>query len=233
MGSEILIFLPGMMCDERLFAPQIAALSGNHNIIVPGLTEETISGMAKSVLEKAGDHKINLVGLSMGGIVAMAMLDLAPQQISRLALLDTNHLADPAERYAIRNRQIEDVKQGKLREVIVEEMKPVYLAMENRQDEALLALLIDMAMDVGPETFVAQSLALRDRPEQTASLQNYAGKSLVLCGEEDALCPPERHHQMAELLGEATLDVIAGAGHISTLEQPERVTAALQNWLEA
>ncbi|GAB5504941.1 MAG: alpha/beta fold hydrolase [Rhizobiaceae bacterium] len=231
MSGEPLILLPGMMCDERLFAPQMDVLGDDRDVLVPRLDQLTIEGMARHVLDMAPDRPLAVAGLSMGGIVAMAMAGLAPERVARLALLDTNHHADAPERFDIRNRQIEDVRAGRLRQVIVEEMKPVYLAEENRSNQPLLDLLVDMALDVGAEAFIAQSLALRDRPDQTDILRGYAGPTLILCGEEDRLCPPERHREMATLLQNAELVMVPRAGHISTLEQPDKVTSALQSWL--
>ena len=231
MSGEPLILLPGMMCDERLFAPQMDVLGDDRDILVPRLDQPTIEGMARHVLDMAPDRPLAVAGLSMGGIVAMAMAGIAPERVARLALLDTNHHADAPERFDIRNRQIEDVRAGRLRQVIVEEMKPVYLAEENRGNQPLLDLLVDMALDVGAEAFIAQSLALRDRPDQTGILRRYAGPTLVLCGEEDRLCPPERHREMATLPQNSELVMVPRAGHISTLEQPGNVTSALKNWL--
>lgn len=231
MPRETLILLAGMMCDGRLFAPQIEALSGDFAIHVPGLWQESIGAMARHVLQSAPEGPLNVAGLSMGGIVAMAMAAQAPGRVVRLALLDTNHHADAPERFALRNRQIADVREGRLRSVIVQEMKPVYLAEENRSNRELLDLLVGMAMELGAETFIAQSKALRDRPDQSGALAGFHGPALVLCGMEDQLCPPDRHREMAGLLAQPELVLVPGAGHISTLEQPDAVTASLRRWL--
>jgi pimeloyl-ACP methyl ester carboxylesterase len=113
------------MCDERLFAPQVSALSGEVEIVVPRLCgASTIKGLARIALAASGSGPLNVAGLSMGGIVSMAILAIAPGQVKRLALLDTNHLADAPERRAIRDRQIADVRAGNLRRVNFDEMKP-------------------------------------------------------------------------------------------------------------
>lgn len=232
-AREKLILLPGMLCDARLFTPQAEALSRTHDVeIVMIDSADSIEALADHVLERAPE-RFNLAGLSMGGIVAMAMAGKAPERILRLALLDTNHLADAEGRDKIRNRQIDAVGKGDMRRVVVDEMKPVYLAARNRSDQALLDLLVDMAMDLGPEVFVQQSLALRDRGDQTAALKAYTGPTLILCGEEDMLCPPERHREMAGLMRRAELRLIRDAGHISTLENPHAVNDALSSWLGA
>lgn len=224
--------LPGMMCDERLFAPQISAFENRYEIIVPRLDRPaSIEGMARRILDEIRTPTFNLMGLSMGGIAAMSMVGLSPQRVSRLALFDTNHQADAPSRFAARNRQIEDVKAGKLRQVIATEMKPIYLAKANRKNQALLDLLIAMALDLGDEAFIAQSIALRDRADHTDFLRNYHGPTLLLYGEEDALCPPLYHAQMAVALSRSILCEIANAGHITTLEQPASVTAVVKEWL--
>ncbi len=232
MPKETLVMLPGMMCDERLFAPQISAFENEYEIIVPLLDRPTsIEGMARRILNEVKAPTFNLMGLSMGGIVAMSMVGFSRQRVSRLALLDTNHRADMPERFALRNRQIEDVRAGKLRQVITGEMKPIYLAKANQKNQALLDLLIAMALDLGDEIFIAQSLALRDRADHTEILRNYHGPTLLLCGEEDALCPPVYHEQMAKELSRSVLREINNAGHITTMEQPVAVIAALKDWL--
>ncbi len=232
MPREKLVLLPGMMCDERLFAAQLAALEDAYDIVTPRLAgSDSVEGLAHSVLNQAGEGPLNIAGLSMGGIVAMAMLKIAPEAIGRLALLDTNHLADLPERRAIRDRQIADVRAGKLREVIIDEMKPNYLAAANRGRRDLLDLLVDMAMNLGPDVFISQSLALRDRPSFEAALGSFEGPALVLHGAEDQLCPPERHRKIAASLKCSLLVEIPGAGHLPTLEQPAKVTASIKKWL--
>jgi pimeloyl-ACP methyl ester carboxylesterase len=232
MARETLVMLPGMMCDQRLFAPQIDAFSASYDVFVPRLSgSSSIDGLASKVLNETGAQCFNLLGLSMGGIVALAMLRMATHRITRLALLDTNHLADAPERFTIRNRQIADAQAGKLKQLMAEEMKPAYLSKMNRHNQSLLGLLIDMATDLGPHVFVEQSQALRDRVDQSDALARYSGPALVLCGAEDSLCPQERHHEISELLPNADLRIIADAGHISTLEQPQAVNQALSQWL--
>lgn len=224
--------LPGMMCDERLFTPQISVLEKDYHILVPQLDgPNSIEAMARRVMDEVAAPRFNLLGLSMGGIVAMSMVGLCPERVSRLALLDTNHKADAAERYALRNRQIDDVKAGKLRQVITTEMKPIYLAKANRKNQALLDLLISMAIDLGDDVFIAQSIALRDRSDHTEVLRSYHGPTLLLCGQEDELCPPDVHVEMANELSQSVVCPIKNAGHITTLEQPDVVTKALLIWL--
>ena len=236
MTNESLLLLPGMMCDERLWEPQVRALGGERTILYGDITrDETIEAIAARVLE-AAPERFALAGLSMGGIVAMHVAGVAPGRVTRLALLDTNHQADAPERRPVREHQIAAARAGRLREVVVDEMKPQYLADGNKRDRELLDRLVAMALDLGPDVFVRQSMALMNRSSAEAKLATWAATkrpTLVLCGEEDRLCPPQRHREIATLVGHARLVVLPRTGHIATLEHPGGVNAAVESWLDA
>jgi pimeloyl-ACP methyl ester carboxylesterase len=232
MSRIPLVLLPGMMCDGRLFAPQVAALSDVADVWVGDITRsDSVEALAADVLADAPFAAFALAGLSMGGIVAMHMVAQARARIPRLALLDTNHLAESAERQAQREPQIARVRAGELRQVLVEEMKPHYLAPVHRGDQGILDLVLSMGLALGPDVFERQSLALRGRPDATGSLRGYPGHALVLCGRFDALCPVSRHEAMAALLPQSHLAVVEKAGHLPTLEEPDTVSSALRAWL--
>ena len=227
---EPIVFLPGMMCDARLFAPQLDALSRERAIMVaPTCVGERIEEIASNVLTSA-PAKFALAGLSMGGIVAMEVYRRAPDRVTRIALMDTNPVSETPERAAAREPQIVKVKAGQLREVMRDEMKPQYLAPGPYRSE-ILQLCMEMAEDLGPEVFLRQSRALQRRRDQQSTLRKIKCPALVLCGEHDKLCTPERHQFMAELIPYSVFKVIGGAGHLPTLEQPKLVTDLMQEWL--
>ncbi len=226
-----LVLLPGMMCDERLFAPQISELSKQrevHFVQISG--HKTISELAADVLNNA-PPVFALAGLSMGGIVAMEVLSQASERVERLALLDTNPLAELSDVAKRRGPQIDAVRNGQLKEIIRDEMKPNYLFDGVKKTE-ILKLCMDMALDIGPDAFIRQSIALRDRFDQKNTLRSYKRPALVLCGKHDVLCPLERHELMHTLLENSKLEIIEDAGHLPTLEQPKITTMALASWLE-
>ena len=236
MSRRPLALLPGMMCDGRLFGPQRAALERTHAVRVARFVEgDTVEAFAREALDLFGPGagRVDLVGLSMGGIVAMAAMALAPERVGRVVLLDTNHLAEAPERRAARAPQIERALGGALDRVLIEEMKPAYLAPANRDDEALLELVLDMARGLGPGVFARQSRAVAARPDRSATLAAWTGPVALACGAHDALCPPERHRAMAALVPQATLDVVADAGHLPTLERPAAVGRILARALGA
>ena len=225
-----LLFLPGMMCDARLFAAQTAALSAKRTIVHGTLTRgRSMTEMAEAVLNDA-PSEFALAGLSMGGIVAMEIMRLAPERVSRLALLDTNPLSETPETAANREPQIVAARAGRLETVMREEMKPRYLAPGPARGP-VLDVVMDMAKALGPDVFVRQSRALQRRPDQTETLKKVSVPVLILCGRHDALCDLRRHEFMRDLIPGAVLEVIEDAGHLPPLEQPESTTAALERWL--
>lgn len=226
-----LVLLPGMMCDARIFAPQIATLSRQRAVQIAPILGDTIEQAAALILQ-AAPPVFALAGLSMGGIVAMEILRQAPARVDRIALLDTNPRYEHPEVQAARLPQIEKVQAGQLMTVMRDEMKPRYLTDGPNRD-AILDLCMDMAKSLGPATFVNQSRALASRPDQTETLRASLVRALVLCGRDDGLCPVHRHDLMHSLLRNSTLEIIENAGHLPSLEQPVQTSAALMRWLEA
>ena len=224
-----LVMIPGMMCDARLFAPQIGVLG--RRVVVHGTCTEadTVQALAALVLAVT-PPRFALLGLSMGGIVAMEMLRQAANRIERIALLDTNPLAETPKVAARRLRQIDRAMNGQLASVMRDEMKPNYLA-DGPGKAAILDLCMDMALALGPQVFVRQSNALATRPDQQTTLAAFKGPALVLMGAEDRLCPRERHDLMHDLMPQSRLVIIDGAGHLPTLEQPAQTTTAILDWL--
>ena len=226
-----LVLLPGMMCDARLYGPQVAALSGRRPVhLAPIGGHDSVAALAAEILAHA-PPRFALAGLSMGGIVAMEVVRQAPGRVERLALLDTNPRGEPPEIQARREPQIAKARAGALASVMRDEMKPNYLADGPRRGD-ILDLCMAMALDLGPEVFERQSRALASRPDQQDTLRAFRGPALVLMGEDDRLCPRDRHDLMHTLIEGSRLVIVEGAGHLPTLEQPERTNAELIRWLE-
>ncbi len=230
MSADNLLLLPGMMCDERLFAAQLAAFDLPTVVGDLGL-QVTIPDIAAAVLEHAPDS-FAMAGLSMGGIVAFEIWRQAPERVTHLALIDTNPHADTPEKRTMRLDQIGQVLSGQLRQLAIGSLKPAYLAKANRDNDALLDEILAMALDQGADVFERQSLALKDRADSVATLSTITCPTVVLCGREDRVCPVEYHELMATEIPDAELVILDDCGHLATMEQPEAVNAALRRLLE-
>jgi pimeloyl-ACP methyl ester carboxylesterase len=229
--QEPLVFLPGMMCDARLFAPQLIDLGRDHVVSVAPITGgDRIEDIANAILPNLPE-RFALAGLSMGGIVAMELMRKAPERITRLALMDTNALAETPAGAAAYEPLIIGAKAGRLEETMRQLVLPEHLAPGPTR-LAVMNELLQMAQDLGPDVFVNQARALQRRRDQQATLRKVKCPTLVMCGEHDGLTPIKRHAFMAELIPYAELEVIEGAGHLPTLEQPARVNDALRRWMK-
>lgn len=227
--GEPLVLLPGMMADARLFAPQIAALSGQRAVHFAPLLGATIEEIASRVIADA-PPRFALAGVAMGGIVAMEIMRQAPDMVARLALLDTTFAPELPDVAAAREPQIALVKAGRLDDVIRDEMKPRYLAPGPRRIEVLNAVL-DMAQTLGADVFIDQSRAMMRRPNSENTLAAIDCPVLVLCGSHDTVYPVPLHETMVGKVTNGTLEIIEDAGHLPTLEMPDQTTAALDRWL--
>jgi pimeloyl-ACP methyl ester carboxylesterase len=225
-----LVMIPGMMCDERIFAPQIEELVSKRSVHIADISKhDNISDLAADVLSNA-PPKFCLVGHSMGGIVAMEICAQDPKRIEKLVLIDTNPLAELEEVKLKREPQISDALSGKLVNVIRDEMKPNYLASSENQD-IILNICMEMALSLGPKVFINQSRALQTRADQQSNIQSINIPVLIMCGSEDKLCTVERHEMMHNMISNSELKIINNAGHMPTLEQPSETTEVLKEWL--
>ncbi len=228
-----LVLVPGLLCDDRLWQLQAEHLADVADpVLADVIGDGSMSEMARSVLEAAPPAgRFALAGLSMGGYVALEVMRVAPGRVARLALLDTSARADTPEQTAARRGLIELAKTGRFDEV-PRGLLPRELHPGRLEDARLTSTVFDMADAVGPEAFVRQEEAIIGRPDSRRELPNIACPTLVLCGREDALTPLHLHEEMASLIPGSRLRVIEECGHLSTLERPEAVTAAMREWLE-
>ena len=225
-----LVLVPGLLCDDRLWRHQAEHLADLVDTTIADVTRDaSMPDMARTVLDVAPE-RFALAGLSMGGYVALEVMRDAPERVARLALLDTSARADTPEQTATRWELIELSQRGRFDEV-PRKLLPNIVHPDRLDDERLTSTVFAMAEAVGPEAFVRQEEAIIGRPDGRGDLPCIACPTLVLCGREDALTPMHLHEEMAGLIPGSWLRVIDRCGHLSALERPEGVTAALREWL--
>ena len=110
-------------------------------------------------------------------------------------------------------------------------MIPRYLHRNRQHDETMTGLVRQMAAETGPEAFVRQLNAIMSRPDSRPLLASIRCPTLVLVGDGDEATPPELNKEIADGISAAKLVVVPDCGHLSTLEKPEAVNAALADWL--
>ncbi|MEL6680120.1 MAG: alpha/beta fold hydrolase [Pseudomonadota bacterium] len=222
-----LVLVPGHLCDARVYAPQIAALSGTADVIIAETgRDNSIALMAERVLQDAPEQFV-IAGLSMGGMVAMEVMLRAPERVLGAALWSTDpHAASDKER-AWRAAMKAGVAQHGLAH-FVDRFAAAFYRHDDDVSGRLLAPSRTMMLDTPVDVYERQAEALDGRREMIAALEGWAGPVEIVVGAEDRICPPEPHRTLARALPGGSLSVVPGCGHISTLEAPGVVTASLR-----
>jgi pimeloyl-ACP methyl ester carboxylesterase len=235
VNKTSLILVPGLLCDATAWTPQVAALSGIANIRVADLPQcDSLGAMAEAILATAPE-RFALAGHSMGGRIALEVMRRAPERVERLALMDTGY--EPVSRGEAGEREAAGRQRmvAKARELGMRAMGFAWLQgmlhPRRLSDATLVASILDMIERRTPDYYAAQTRAMLSRPDATPLLAGITCSTLVVCGQEDAWSPVERHRRLAKLIPGSTLSIIEDCGHMSTLEQPGAVAAALRSWL--
>lgn len=227
----MLMFLPGLICDSRIYSDQQAAFPDAMVIDGYGMAN-SLTEMAGVVLGAADEHgadRLDIFGHSMGGRIALEMFRLAPHRIRRLALVSTGtHPATPAEqeRYA----QLQRIGHDRGFEALVDTWLPPMMAQCSRDTPAFVTMR-EMCLSKGQAVFDVQVNALLNRPPFEELLAQVYCPTLVMSGECDTWSPPAQHRQIAANIADAALVVVPGAGHMLPLEAPEAVSVAVAGWL--
>lgn len=230
-----LVLVPGLLCDEFVWSEQQRVLSAHRQVWVADHGSlDSLTTMAAAILRDAPAEQFALAGHSMGGRVALEVFRLAPHRVQRLALLDTGWRprqsgAQGEEERASRLALLETAFQHGMR--TMGRQWASGMVHPSRLDTPVFEAIVAMIERKTPQIFAAQIHALLTRPDASAQLQALECPVLVLCGRQDSWSSLSQHLQMAELIRGSHLRIVEECGHMSTLEQPAAVTAALAQWL--
>ena len=230
MSRSPLVLLPGLLNTRRVFDPQVEALADVASCTIPELWHhDTMAAMAEAALAEA-PPTFALCGFSMGGYVAFEILRRAPERVERIALIDTQAAPDSPETAARRRGFIEQTRIGRFHG-IHPTLLPQLVHPSRVSDESITQPLFDMACDIGGDGFVRQQQAILGRADSRPLLVEIEMPTLVIVGRQDRVTPLPRAQEMASDIANARLDVIDDSGHMTPLEKPAEVSAALRRWL--
>jgi pimeloyl-ACP methyl ester carboxylesterase len=225
-----LVLVPGLLCSARLYSPQVEGLWPLGPVTVADHRRDAdMAAIAARILADA-PPRFALAGLSMGGYIAFAMLRLAPERIAKLVLLDTSARPDTDEQKVNRQKFITMAEDGKLMD-IVEMLAPKFLHRNHAGDERLKGIVHAMARETGKDAFVRQERAIMGRPDSRGLLASIKCPTLVIVGDGDELTPPDLAREIAAGIPNAKLTIVPECGHLSTIEKPEPVNAAMVEFL--
>jgi pimeloyl-ACP methyl ester carboxylesterase len=224
-----------LICDQTVWQQQIDGLS---DVAVCTCAEygslDSLPAMAEAVLRTAPE-RFSIAGHSMGGRVALQVYRLAPQRVTRIALLNTGYLpraAGEAGQEETRKRgELVALAQSQGMRAMLMQWLPPMIDARRINDTALVDSIIEMMSRKTPEIFAAQVRALLARPDASAVLEQIRCPALLLTGREDGWSGPAQHAAMSAKIAGSRLMIIPDCGHMSMMERPAEVTAALRTWL--
>ena len=244
-GSPALVLLHGFPFNRTMWREQVEALSGTYRIIAPDLRGHgetsgagdrlpTMEEMARDVaalLDVLRIEPATVVGLSMGGYVALAFSRLFPERVRALVLADTRAQGDTEE--AKRGR--EETATRALREgmlPVVDVMLPKLLAPETLASRPeVVERVREMMLGTTAAGAAAALRAMAVRTDQTGFLSAIVAPTLIIVGSDDRLTPPLDAEKMRREIRGSQLEVIEGAGHVSNIERPAEFNRALASFL--
>jgi pimeloyl-ACP methyl ester carboxylesterase len=234
-----LMLLHGFPMDRRIWDGLVNGLSDVARVVTvdlrgfgeaPDTGPFTIDDLADDIhwlIERIGQPCV-VGGLSMGGYVALSLVDRYPSDLRGLILFDTKATADDAAASAKRDEMI-DLARTEGAVTVADQMVPRLLSP--RADAAVLSAVRAMAEAVPATTITHALAAMRDRPDRSAVLSRIVVPTLAIVGADDLATPPVVVDAMRRQIPGAELVVIPDAGHLTPMEQPTAVTAAVRGFL--
>ncbi len=225
------LMIPGINNTSATFAPVIEAMPERHNCLsldCPAL--DTVEDVAQALLADAPDRFV-AVGHSFGGYVALAMLQLAPDRVQAVALVNSNDWADTGALAARREENAQKAEAGQFA-ALAEAASARAYHPDNHGRADLLAERAEGLKNYGAERYAAHQRASASRPDRGALLKDSGKPVLIVAADHDVVIPTDRQTDMAERL-DARLTLIETAGHMLPAEQPAALASALAAWADS
>jgi pimeloyl-ACP methyl ester carboxylesterase len=227
-----ILLVPGLGGSPRIYAPVIPALWRSGPVTVANhIRDDNMGAIARRILAEA-PPRFALAGHSMGGYIAFEIMRQAPERVAKLALLNTQARPDTPEAIERRQGMIKVIESGGF-SAATDTLYAILVHTSRRDDAALKKIVHEMAEDIGPEAFVRQVTAVMARADSRPTLATIACPTLVLTSDQDSVISNSLSVEIADGIFGAKLVTIANCGHLSQIEQPQAVAAALIEWLRS
>lgn len=229
-SKPVLFLLPGLLCDATVWEHQRASLVPHADVRIPVFRGiNSFRAMAQSVLKDAPET-FSVVGHSMGGRVALEMMQLAPERIEKFGLMSVGvHPVQPGE--AAKRMELVNLAEQQGMEALADRWIPPMVLPARHGDAQLMQSIRAMVLRHTPFDHRCHIEAALTRADQSQYLPAIKHRALLLCGAQDNWSPLLQHQKIQQQLGASSqLHSIAEAGHMVTMEQPEEVSRLLVNW---
>lgn len=233
MAARPLLLLPGTLCDARLWRAVRAALPRGLDGICLEWDDETDAAAAARRVLASAPPRFALAGMSMGGSVALEICAQAAERVAGLALVGSQPRGETTERTQARSTSVDFARAHGIEMLVQEQLWPIYVHPDRRDDPAMQELVVSMASDAGFAAYERQHRLLASRRDHSATLAALDVPVLIAAGDSDALCPPALQAQMAAVARRSVRVEFRRCGHLAPLEAPSPLAAALADWLAA
>jgi pimeloyl-ACP methyl ester carboxylesterase len=236
MNKTALLLVPGMICSPRLYADQVAALSGEAEIVVPDWRRAPLAiwdsweSAARWVVDQMPAGEFALAGLSLGGMLAVEIMQFAAERVTKLALLDTGMRSQNEAERAIRRARIRLATEGHFELVLGMQMSR-FIPAYRLPDKKLVDQVMAMCGEIGVEIYKRQEELAAIRADRRPDLPRIKCPTIVVCGRAAGPTPLFLSEEMAAAIKGSELIVIEQCGHLVTMEKPEETNAILRRWL--
>jgi pimeloyl-ACP methyl ester carboxylesterase len=236
MTTIPLLMVPGLLCSPRLFARQVAALRDVAEIVVPDWRTappaifDSWDTTARWVLDQMPAETFALAGLSLGGMIAVEIMQIAAGRVTKLALLDTGMRSQTPTEQAIRRARIRLAREGRFELVLGLQMAR-FIPAYRLADKALVDEVMAMCTETGVEIYQRQEELAAIRVDRRPDLPKIKCPTVVVCGRDDAATPLFMSQEIAAAIAGSELVVIEQCGHLVTMEKPEETNTILRRWL--
>lgn len=226
-----IICLSGTLCSNKLWEEMLGHLKYPYEVKIMNFHEQnSIQSMAQKVIDETHGNFI-VAGLSLGGIVALEVVNLAPERVKQLILFNTNPFLPTVEQIESWERYKFFIQTQGFESFIMECWVPALVDQHQPNCTTLSRVVQEMAKDIGKEAYLKQLEAVQHRQDQTLILPSIQCRTLILVGENDKICPVDLSRYMYEHIVNSSLEIIPCTGHLSTLEQPQKVANIVSKWL--
>jgi 3-oxoadipate enol-lactonase len=232
-----IIFLHGVGSGKAVWEPQLRHFGESRRAIAfdfpgfgeseaqPGATRDDYALAMLAAMEQLDIEQAHICGLSLGGVIAIAMHAAAANRCDSLILADTFAVHPDGE--GIYARSVEASRTMGLRGLA--EARVDFLLGSTTTAE-LRAEVVETMAGIDPDAYAlgAQAVWLADQRDRAADMRV---PTLVLCGTEDRITPPALSEALAALIPDARLELINASGHLANAEQPAAFNAAIDRFL--
>lgn len=226
-----LVLLSGTLCNDRLWQPVTEQLNVSHVRCYSLNNADSAHALASELLGVL-PLRFCLAGFSLGGIVALHMLALAPERIAKLALLSVNPFRDAPDNAERRRAAVREAANQGMTRWLTDTLWPRYVAPHRLNDTLLYRTVVQMAEESGLETLARQTEVAISREDHRQLLASFAAPTLILNGAHDVICTPQHHLAIAKAVPHARWITLPECGHFLPLEAPQQVANFMRNWIQ-